>query len=49
MSHDDLMRLIKIKNAKNNIFIKGYDNPYFTQVADENTIMLMKQIDKISL
>ncbi len=48
-SHEELMNLIKIKNAKNNIFIKGYDNPYFAQVADEPTIELLKQIDKLSL
>lgn len=49
LSHDDLMRLISIKNAKNSIFPDGYDNPYFTQVADEPTIELLKQIDRLSV
>ena len=49
MSQDDLMRLISIRNAKNSIFTGGYDNPYFTQVADEPTIDLLNQIDKLSV
>lgn len=49
MSSEDLMKLISIRNAKNTIFLNGYDNPYFTQVADEPTIELLKQIDKLSV
>ncbi|MBQ8666791.1 MAG: glycosyltransferase family 2 protein [Lachnospiraceae bacterium] len=49
MSHRELTNLIKIRNAKNNIFIKEYDNPYFQQTTNEYTIDLMKQIDKISI
>ena len=49
LSKDDLMRLIKLKNAKNNIFIKGFDNPYFEKVTNEHTIELLKYIDKLSL
>ncbi len=49
MSRDDLIRLIKLKNAKNRIFLKGYDNPYFREVSDEATIKLMKQIDELSM
>lgn len=49
MSHEELTNLIKIKNAKNRIFIKGYDNPYFIRVADEPTIELLRQIDKLSV
>ncbi|MCR5237740.1 MAG: glycosyltransferase, partial [Lachnospiraceae bacterium] len=49
MSRADLIRLIKLKNAKNRIFLKGYDNPYFQEVADEVTIKLMKQIDELKM
>lgn len=48
-NREEILNLIKIRNAKNSIFIKGYDNPYFSQVADEPTIELLKQIDKLSI
>lgn len=47
MSREELSKLIRLRNAKNIIFTKGYDNPYFRQVADQQTIELLKQIDKI--
>lgn len=49
ISRKDLTNLVRIRNAKNNVFTKGYDNPYFLKTTNEYIIDIMKQVDKISL
>lgn len=47
MSEENLNRLLEIREIKNRIFKGGYDNPYFSQTANEAVIGFLKWVDDL--